>query len=214
MARKIIRRQLAIKGQEKPESASDRAARQAIKYIENHPQFRFILQSMQEGTTNADLAHYCCSRGLFDVNEKTAIAYFQYFRKHKPEAVRPVAPQAVNADSLMGYDHLLSGLNTVSAEDELIKLIKVQKARIAINFAGERTINLLMSSTNKEVIALKDMLMDLAKLRGLGTNVNVSFGMYDENVRADLQELKHEEQQRSVLTSVVGELVKTTNALG
>ncbi len=210
-----IRRRLRIHGQARPESATERAAKIAVKYIQHSPYYSYILQMIREGTSNKDLAEWGIEHGWFDVNMKTVISYLQYFKRQSPTLIRPVTPEYETGSEIKGYDYLFDGnAAAMSIETELLKLIKLQKARHAIDFHSERSIGKLFNTSNKEVQVLAELMMHYAKLKGMtGADMNVQVsGHYDENVRSDLQGIHHEERQRAVLTAVAAKLAEQISA--
>lgn len=203
MAKKI--RRLKLKGQDKDSSAF-RTAKAANNYIKEHAHYKHILAAIREGTSNTDIAEFMIARGLTNVNQKTMITYLQYFRRLNVALCAPVA------GDLSEYDTLFDGAAiTPTAEVELMKLIRLQKTRVAIDFGNERGINKLFSSTNKEITVLRELIMDLAKLRGvIATKGMEGVEGYSEDVKNDLKGLIQEENQRKALANMVGELVQAT----
>lgn len=207
-----IKRRLRIKGQPEAESASVRAAKQAVRYVESNRYLPVILTAIRSGTPNATIADFCIERGYFNVNYKTAISYLQYFRKAKPDLCKPpVGLQSLGPDGqpMWSYDGLFDGNAVIlDTATELRKLIEVQKMRVSIDFNTERGMQKLFNTNSKEVQVLRELLETYATVTGqIGKNT-ASHGVqhYDDSVKADLQGLQIEERQRAVLSSVVQQL--------
>lgn len=207
--RKRIRRKrhTKIPGQETP---AERQARTAVAYITRNPEYQAILRAIRSGVENSKIAEHFIARGVFDVNQRTAVGYLQYFRKTQPALCRPQAPTEVDEQGriMPGIDHLFEGANIIIDEEtELLRAIALQKARLGMAFESEREISMLMRDTRKEVEELRNLLMDLAKLRGLvGNTLDVNLHGYSESVKDDLKGIKQDENQRSVITSLVADL--------
>lgn len=216
--KRLVKRRLKIKGQPEPESATARASKQAVRFMENHPYLPVILQAIRAGTPNRTIAEFCIDRGYFDVNVKTAIGYLQYFRKAKPDLCKPPQGiQAIGPDGLpvWSYDGLFDGNAVVlDAATEMLKLINLQKMRVSIDFNTERGMQKLFSSNAKEIQVLRELMETYATITGQmgkASGQNALTG-YDDSIKSDLQGLHHEERQRSVLSSVVRQLQDAVNA--
>jgi hypothetical protein len=197
--RKRLRRKVHVKGRE---TASERQARTAVRYIMDNPYYPMILKAIRNGTPNSKIAEWCISRGIMDVNQKTAVGYLQYFRKMQPGLCKP------QEGELPGYDHLINGNAVIIDEEvELLKLIELQKARIGIAFGNERSLNMIMNNNRREVEELRELLMALAKMRGLiGNSLDVNLHGYSEQVRDDLKGIRQDEGHRNIIATLVADL--------
>jgi len=197
-------RHVHIPGQE---TAADKAARTAVQYIMGNPHYPMILKAIRQGTPNSKIAEFCIARGIFDVNQKTATGYLQYFRKMQPGLCRPQAP---TGDDMPGIDHLFDGNSLILDEEtEILRLIAFQKARLGIAFQNEREINVLMQSHKKEVEELRELILALAKLRGkLGNTMDINFNGYSETVKDDLKGIQQDEGQRNTIAALVADLAQ------
>jgi hypothetical protein len=166
-----------------------------------------ILKAIRQGTPNSKIAEFCIARGIFDVNQKTATGYLQYFRKMQPGLCRPQAP---TGDDMPGIDHLFDGNSLILDEEtEILRLIAFQKARLGIAFQNEREINVLMQSHKKEVEELRELILALAKLRGkLGNTMDINFNGYSETVKDDLKGIQQDEGQRNTIAALVADLAQ------
>lgn len=193
------RRNVKVAGQE---TAAERQARTAVRFIMDNPYYPLILQAIRQGTPNSHIAEWAISRGFVDVNQKTFVGYLQYFRKKQPGLCKP------QEGDVPGYDHIFDGAGvTVHEETELLKLIALQKARVGLAFSNEREINMLISSNRREIEELRELLMALAKLRGLvGNTMDVNFHNYSDAVKDDLKGLRQEEGQRNVIASLLADI--------
>ncbi len=66
---------------------------------------------------------------------------------------------------------------------------------------------MIMQSNRREVEELRNLIVDLAKLRGhikTGGNINISYG---ETVRDDLKAIQQDESQRNTIAMLVSDLV-------
>lgn len=198
-----VKRNVKVTGQETP---AERQARTAVRFIMDNPYYSMILKAIRTGTPNSKIAEWAISRGFVDVNQKTMVGYLQYFRKQQPGLCKPQP----NED-LPGYDHHFDGAGIVLDEEtELLKLIALQKSRIGMAFQNERELNMLMSSNRREVEELRELLMALAKLRGLvGNTMDVNLHNYSDTVKDDLKGLKQEEGQRNVIATLLTDLART-----
>lgn len=191
------------------ETAGERAARTAVQYIMGNPHYNMILKAIRAGTPNSKIAEFCISRGVFDVNQKTAVGYLQYFRKMQPGLCRPQAPSDDEAMTA-GYDHLFDGNTLILDEEtEILKMIALQKARLGIAFKNEREIGVLMQSHRKEFEELRELILALAKLRGkLGNSLDVNLHGYSDTVKDDLKGIQQDEGQRNTIAALVADLAQ------
>lgn len=205
MTKRPSTRRLKIKGQE---TAAERQARTAVRFIMDNPHYKHLMAIIRSGTPNTKIAEWAISRGIFDVNQKTAVAYLQYFKKRHPELCRPKVLEEDENDQISYLDRVFNGaLQVVDEETELLRLIALQKARLGIAFQNERQINILMQSNRREVEELRNLIIDLAKLRGhikTGGDINISYG---DTIRDDLKSIQQDEQQRTVIATLVKDLV-------
>ena len=191
------------------ETSSERAARTAVQYIMGNPHYTMILKAIRQGTPNSKIAEFCINRGIFDVNQKTAVGYLQYFRKMQPGMCKPLEPSEDDVNTA-GYDHLFDG-NTIilDEETEVLKMIALQKARLGIAFKNEREIGVLMQSHRKEFEELRELIMVLAKLRGkLGSSLDVNLHGYSDTVKDDLKGIQQDEGQRNTIAALVADLAQ------
>lgn len=199
---KTTKRKVTIPGQETP---AQRQMRTAVRVIQDSPHYNTVLRQIRAGTPNSKIAEWAISRGFFDMNQKTLVGYLQYFRKAQPGLCKPQAP----ADqTLGGYDHLFDGNAVmVDEETELLRLIQLQKARLGIGFNNERNINMVLRDNRREVEELRNLLMDLAKLRGLvSSSMDVNVKGYGNSVAEDLKGIKQDEQQRAMISTLMTDL--------
>jgi hypothetical protein len=200
-------RNIKVVGQESP---TERQARTAVRYIMDNNYYNLILKAIRDGVPNQKIAEAGIGRGWFDQTQKTVVSYLQYFRKHQPGLCRP-QPKGddMNNPANLGFDDLFDGNATILDEEvELLRLIKLQQARLGIGFRNERNIGALLASNRREVQELRNLIMDLAKLRGVVTdNMNVNMIGYNPNVVEDLKGIQQEEGQRNVIAALVKDLV-------
>lgn len=204
-------RQIKVAGQETP---TERQARTAVRYIMDNRHSTQIMTAIREGVSNQRIAETGITRGWFEHNQKTVVSYLQYFRKHQPGLCKPHAKgEDLQDPRNFGYDHLFDGNNTIIDEElELVRLIKLQQARLGIGFLNERRLGMLLQSNRKEVSELRDLIMELARLRGVvksGMDVNVMG--YQQGVKEDLKSIQQDEQQRSVIATLVSDLMVQTH---
>lgn len=192
------------------ETAAERAARTAVQFIMGNPHYPIILRAIRQGTPNSKIAEFCIGRGIFDVNQKTAVGYLQYFRKMQPGLCRPQPPSedGDSAPAIDYIDNMFDGNSIIMDEEtELLRLINLQKARLGIMFQNERQINVLMASSKKEVEELRELILSLAKLRGkIGNSMDVNIHGYSDSVKDDLKGIQQDEGQRQTIATLVADL--------
>lgn len=205
-SRKRIKRRINVAGQESP---AERQSRTAVRFIMDNRYYPMILKAIRDGTPNSKIAEFGIARGWFDVNQKTVVSYLQYFRKAQPGVCRPQP----NGENEFGFSDLFDGNSIIIDEEtELLRLIKLQQARLGIAFRNEREIGMLMQSNRREVEELRNLLIDLAKLRGLiGNTLDVNVNGYNQTVREDLKGIQQDEAQRGVIAMLVQDLVGVSN---
>lgn len=209
--RKRVKRKVKVAGIETP---AERQTRTAVAFIMNSPYYGLVLKAIRSGTPNTKIAEWAIARGYFDVNQKTAVGYLQYFRKAQPALCKPLpASELGDAASLDYLDNLFDGGSMlVDEETELLRLINLQKARLGIAFHNERQVNVLISSNRREVEELRELLMALAKLRGLvGNTMDVNLHNYSDTVKDDLKGIQQDEGQRNVIATLVADLASVSN---
>ena len=208
--KKRPKRHIRIAGQE---TAGERQARTAVRYIMDNKFYSIILQAIRDGTPNTRIAETGIARGWFDVNQKTVVSYLQYFRKHQP-GLCAAQPHVDSENAPFGFSDLFDGnMSIVDEETELVRLIKLQQARLGIAFRNERQIGVLMASNRREVTELRELIMELARLRGLvsTSKMDVNVLGYSQNVKEDLKGIQQDESQRSVVATLVQDLVGVIN---
>lgn len=205
--RPTLTRQIKVAGQETP---AERQARTAVRFIMDNRYYRFILKAIQDGVPNTRIAETGIARGWFDQNQKTVVSYLQYFRKHQPGMCKPQA----KGEDLTDNDNLgigdLFDMNAVIIDEEveLIRLIRFQQARLGIAFRNERNITMLLSTNRREVSELRELIMELARLRGnVKSTMDVNLNGYNQTVKEELKGIQQDEQQRSVIATLVQDLV-------
>lgn len=217
MARKIAKgqtgnRKIRIRRKdddEREQTASERQQRTAVSYIMRNVHHESILRAIRNGASNAAIADWAIDKQIVDVTHKTFVGYLQYFRRAQPALCKPQEDP-----NMIGYDHLFNGnTQVVDPENELLKLIALQKARIGLGFNNERNINVLMQANRREVEELRNLLMELAKMRGQvarpGMDINVK--NYGPGVNEDLRGIKQDEQQRDTIATLVADLHKVAS---
>ena len=204
-------RNIKIAGQE---TAGERQARTAIRYIMDSPYQRFILKAIRDGVPNQRIAETGIARGWFDQNQKTVVSYLQYFRKHQPGMCKPQlkGDDTLNPDNL-GYEDIFDPNSTIIDEEtELVRLIKLQQARLGIAFRNERSIGILISSNRREVTELRELIMELARLRGtVSSSMEVNLTGYSQSVKEDLKGVQQDEHNRAIIATLVQDLVQVSN---
>lgn len=201
-------RQIRVAGQE---TSAERQARTAVRYIMDNRYYNFILKAIRDGVPNARIAETGIARGWFDQNQKTVVSYLQYFRKHQPGLCKP-HPHTDLENAPYGYSDLFDANEAILDEEtELVRLIKLQQARVGIAFRNERQLNMLLQSNRKEVSELRELIMELARLRGaVKSSVDVNVLGYTQSVKEDLKSIQQDEQQRAVIATLVQDLVGLT----
>jgi beta-xylosidase len=199
-----LKRTIELKSTKEAETATERQRRTAVRFITNNPYYSVILKMLQAGHPNQRIAEWGIHRNIFDANHKTVIGYLQYFRKSHPELCRP-RPKDEDENDL---DKLFEGHILIADEEtELLRLIALQKARLGIGYMNEKRMNMLLRDNRKEVTELRELIMELARLRGLvkdSFNVNVNYG---DTVKQDLATIKQDEQNRNVIANLVADFV-------
>jgi len=212
-----VKRRVNVKGQETP---AERIQRTAVRFVMDNSHYDTILRLIRAGTPNSKIAEWAIMRGYADLNQKTFVGYLQYFRKAQPNLCRPQIPVSEDNEDMevrlntLGYDHLFDGNAIVLDEElEILRLIKLQQARLGIGFKNERAIGVILSDNRREVEELRNLLMDLAKLRGLvGTSMNVNFSHHPETVKDDLKGIQQDEKQRNTIATLVTDLIGVVRA--
>jgi hypothetical protein len=204
--RKRIKRRIVVAGQESP---AERQSRTAVRFIMDNAYYNLILRAIRDGTPNTKIAEFGIARGWFDVNQKTVVSYLQYFRKAQPGICKPQA----NREDEYGFSDLFDGNSIiVDEETELLRLIKLQQARLGIAFRNERELGMLLQSNRREVEELRNLIIDLAKLRGvIGNTIDVNVNGYSASVKEDLKGIQQDEQSRGVIAMLVQDLVGVAN---
>lgn len=204
--RKRLKRRINVAGQETP---AERQSRTAVRFIMDNRYYPMILKAIRDGTPNTKIAEFGIARGWFDVNQKTVVSYLQYFRKAQPGVCKPQP----NSENDFGFSDLFDGnAIIVDEETELLRLIKLQQARLGIAFRNERELGMIMQSNRREVEELRNLIIDLAKMRGLmGNTLDVNVNGYNQTVKEDLKGIQQDEQQRGVIAMLVQDLVGVSN---
>lgn len=198
-----IKRTISLVKPKDDETATERQSRTAVRFITNNPYYSVILKMLQAGHPNQQIADWGIKRNIFDVNHKTVVGYLQYFRKAHPELCRPRP-----SDEETDLDKLFEGHILIADEEtELLRLIALQKARLGIGYMNEKRMNMLLRDNRKEVAELRELIMELARLRGIVKDtfsVNVNYG---DTVKQDLASIRQDEQNRSVIANLVSDFV-------
>lgn len=208
--RKRIKRHVKIPGQE---TAAERQTRTAVQYIMGNPHYETILKAIRSGVPNSKIAEHFVTNGVFDVTQKTAVGYLQYFRRAQPRLCKPLPPSDEQSAGTDYLDRVFDGAQIIIDEEtELLRAIALQKARLGIAFSNERHMDVIMNSNRKEVEELRNLLMDLAKLRGkVGNSMDLNIHGYSDNVKDDLKGIKQDEGQRNIIATLVTDLAKVSD---
>ena len=200
-----------IKVSKQQETATERQMRTAVQVIMDNPHYPTILKWLRKGIPNSVIAEQAINRDMFDITQKTLVGYLQYFRRAQPGMCKPEQPSDSQLQ-MAGYDHLFSGYDAITDEEtELLRLIELQKARLGIGFNSERNINMLMQANRREVEELRNLLMDLAKLRGKTSNgFDVNVKNYNTEVVDDLKGISQDERTRQVIATLATDLTKVS----
>lgn len=199
-----IKRNISLSTDKAQETAAERQSRVAVRFITNNPYYSVILKMLQAGHPNQQIADWGIKRNVFDVNHKTVIGYLQYFRKAHPDLCKPRPRDEEESD----LDKLFEGHILIADEEtELLRLIALQKARLGLGYMNEKRMNMLLRDNRKEVAELRELIMELARLRGIVKDtftVNMNYG---DTVKQDLAAIKQDEQARSVIANLVSDFV-------
>ena len=202
--------------EKKPLTSAQKQDLAAVNFVMHHPHYLNILGAIRLGTTNADIADHFIQAGYFTINRKTAMTYLACFRRVRPDLCKPTNDESAahSTNALKDYDHLFDGnVLALSTETELLKLIAVQKARVAIDFNSERNIGKLFNTTSKEVEVLGGLFEKLHKIKnGTGTNAlaqgGAVFAGNEDEIKDGLQALKHDEASRNAMSGMIHDIMR------
>lgn len=212
-------------GEPAPLSAAEKQENQAVQWVMHHAQYPNFLSAIRMGTTNADIADHFIDRGYVQVTRKTLMIYLAAFRRKCPDLCRPrsgILGRGTDVDGnaveLRDYDHLFDGnMTALSLEVEMMKLIQVQKQRIAIDYHSERQIGKLFQTTAKEVQVLGELFEKLHKVKhgegktgsgknafGHGSGIDVN----EDSIRDGLNAIKQDETDRRITSGAIKQLIQ------
>jgi hypothetical protein len=91
-----------------------------------------------------------------------------------------------------------------------MKLIQLQKSRIAIDFDAERRIGKLFSTTQKEIQVLGELIEKVAKVRGTikPSSSVMNFNLSDDEVRDGIAAIRADEAQRKIIQNTVNDIMQ------
>jgi hypothetical protein len=193
-----------------PPSAADadkqRKDQAAINIVLRNPRYSAIVLSLREGQSVPDIAKWFATNGWLDVSERTFSAALNTFRAKNIHLLTSDATHAP-LDALMEANR-----PGVDVEAELNRLYRLQKERISIDVAHERTMRKLLPTTAKEFLVAAEFLDKLAKIKGLGGSVSASegdsFASFPADVRDTLRGIKAEEAQASRLHMITHQIAE------
>jgi hypothetical protein len=186
------------------EALKESRARGADRAIQNHPRYLTILSALREGQKPSKIGRWFASNGWLEVSETSFTQSLYIFRRRHPELIHTTDTDML--DSMVEANR--PDLDVIT---ELDRLLRVQKARIAIDFKTEKNINKLFGSTHKEVQVAAMLLELMLKAKGaLGggseeeftSNFNMDLPI---EVRERLRSIKVNENNRQKLFSLTQE---------
>lgn len=118
-----------------------------------------LLRALKEGNPVSSISKYFSEQGWLKVSETTFTQYIMSFRRVYPEMCEGNDEQSI--DSLI--DGKRPGLDE---EQELERLYRLQKVRLKVGVEFEKNTGLPNKDTHKDVLAAKDILSELATIRG------------------------------------------------
>ena len=193
----------------------DSVRRSQIKYVLEHPQYDYIVKLIRNGESLTSIARYFGEQGLISVKADTFLAYLKAFKSEfyssltvaKPD---PVMDMVDSFDSLTNTDKPKS-----SVEQELMRVIELQKRRLSIAHHTEREMMLANDRVFRDVSVLIDAIDKLAKLRGAYPDSKMTHAFVgDQNVASNLGSIVENEKAQNRLVELVGKLADVSQKLG
>ena len=127
------------------------------------PQFDKVVSQLQAGTSVPAIVSWFDKEGW--LGNMTPSTFTQYLYKFKTERAALIENSRITATE--SYDKLIgASLPEIDAEQEIDKLILVQKRRVSIDFSTEVSIGKLLESTHKEVKVLGELLAIKMQMNG------------------------------------------------
>jgi len=178
----------------------------AINIVLRNPRYSAIVLSLREGHSVTDIAKWFATNGWLDVSERTFAAALNTFRARNIHLLSSDSTHAP-LDALMEANR-----PGVDVEAEVNRLYRLQKERISIDLAHERTMRKLLPTTAKEFLVAAELLDKLAKIKGLGASASAaegeSFASFPADVRDTLRGIKAEEAQASRLHTITHQIAE------
>lgn len=195
-----------------PAERQRRAEDSHVKHIMEHPRYGIILAALREGNRVGIIANWFARDGwLTSVTERTFAEYLTTFKRLKAALIDGSYEQD-ELDKLI--DSRRPGVDTVAEVDRLIRL---QKARIALDFKHEREMGKLFNTTVKEVEVTGKLLELRGKLTGQLDTHSTTGGHAstdDESVIEAINKAKRDESNHDRLQNLTRQLVSNGAANG
>lgn len=211
MARKPIRRLRKAAIGKRPElTTTEKQQLAKVQTIRNHPDFDLIVNSLREGIKAKDIARWLVEEAKTDHNENYLKDCINMFARYNKQLIKSKQFE----DSIDKYvDARLPGFD---AADELLKLYRVQKKRLAVDIQTEMNIGKLLDNTHKEVKIATEMLELIAKIQGKVSNASSSnssqtFADNNTEVQQTLDTIRSDEQKRNKVAATFSKLVNAVN---
>ena len=196
-----LRLPIKAKPQKKPQLPARYVNGAAI--VLQHPQRGLIIEWLKEGISAAAISRYLVSNNLVEQATATFADYLLAFRKCYPELL---------ADNpTISLDDIVSpNKPPVDVAQEVNRMYRLQKTRLAIGVRDELTTQRLSKDGHRDMAVAHTYLETLAKMDGKipmqGSPRDDSHNFSDE-VKADLLAIKKNEMQREKLRETFGLLV-------
>ena len=161
---------------------------------------------MREGISATGIAHDLALRGELEVGERTMADYIQFYKRYYPESIKQKDSNSI--EEIVKVEHI----NPVCL-NELNKLLRLQKLRLAYGYSKEKARGVLDLSMSKEIRIVKDIIDSIHKIQST-TDEKVDIYAYEYERKGEKEReiyfarLKRDEEQQRIMIKGVEQLAK------
>lgn len=204
----ILHRKLTLNT---PETVANRQREAQDRYyinkVKENPRYELLLAALSEGVNITQIAQHFHSNGWIDTNERTFAEALRVFRRKCPELI---AAYKQSSDRPHLEQLVAQNQPAVDEVSTLSQLIRLQQLRLAIDVKTEIAMGKLFKDTQKDIEITAKLIETQAKIRGkLVETKRGSDGGISEDVTADLNKIKKQQQTNDRLHGLVKQLAET-----
>jgi hypothetical protein len=204
-----------LPAREEKSEVSKTIERSHARYVRELPAKRLevVIDAIKDGTRLVDIAAFFAGEGWLTVTEKTFVQYLIAFKRLYPELLDDTDAETSTSNTSMTNKSNLSGLVSknkpaLDTEKTIEQLIRVQSMRLRRGTNFELSTGLVNQHLHKDILATKELLESLERIRGGGAKVGSKHHTPVNSEAAEqLRKAETSEVSADKLGLLVGQLV-------